>query len=50
MNLDLGIPMADSVMLATARSWDAILWSQDSDFAKVPGVRYLAKRGGGKVD
>jgi predicted nucleic acid-binding protein len=50
MSLDLGIPMADSVMLATARSWDAILWSQDSDFAKVPGVRYLAKRGGGKVD
>lgn len=50
ISVDLGIPMADGVMLAIARSWDAILWSQDSDFAKVPGVRYVAKRGGGKVD
>lgn len=45
VSLDLGIPMADSIMLATARASDATLWSQDADFAGVPGVRYIAKRG-----
>src|SRR3990172_7341323 len=29
ISLDLGIPMADSVMLATARTYDATLWTQD---------------------
>ena len=43
---DVGIPMADSVMLATARAWEATLWSQDSDFANIPEVRYIAKRPG----
>jgi predicted nucleic acid-binding protein len=44
ISLDLGIPMADSIMLATARAWDATLWTQDSDFARVPEVRYVASR------
>ncbi len=39
--------MADSIMLATARAWNATLWSQDADFAKIPGVRFVAKRGSG---
>ena len=41
---EYGLAMADSVMLATARAEGATLWTQDADFAKVPGVRYLAKR------
>lgn len=49
VSVDLGIPMADSIILATARASDATLWSQDADFANVPGVRYIAKRGGGKA-
>lgn len=49
ISLDLAIPMADSVMLATTRLWNATLWSQDSDFEKVQGVRYVAKRVGGKT-
>lgn len=49
ISLDCGIPMADSIMLATARACDATLWSQDSDFAKIPGVQYVAKRKGGKA-
>ncbi len=44
VSLDLSMPMADSVMLATARAWNAPLWTQDADFANVPGVRYIAKR------
>lgn len=39
-----GLPMADSIMLATAQASDAVLWTQDADFEGVPGVRYRAKR------
>ena len=46
LSVDLGLPMADSVMLATARAWDATLWTQDADFDGVPGVKYVAKRKG----
>ena len=42
----LGLPMADSVMLATARSLEATLWTQDSDFEGVEGVRYVAAQSG----
>lgn len=38
------IPMADSIMLATARAYGATLWSQDSDFENIPGVKYIAKK------
>jgi predicted nucleic acid-binding protein len=44
VSVDLGLPMADSIILATARMRDAILWTQDSDFAGVPGVRYVARQ------
>ena len=37
------LPMADSVMLATARRHDAILWTQDADFEQLDGVRYFAR-------
>ena len=33
LSLQLSIPMADSVILATARATDAVLWTQDADFA-----------------
>ena len=46
MSAALGLPMADSVMLATARSFGAALWTQDSDFEGVKGVRYVAARSG----
>ena len=40
---DLKIPMADSVMLASARENDAILWTQDGDFEGLEG-RYIAAK------
>jgi predicted nucleic acid-binding protein len=40
----LTLPMADSIILATARSFGATLWTQDSDFATIEGVRYVSKR------
>jgi predicted nucleic acid-binding protein len=36
------LPMADSIMLATARAYGATFWTQDADFAQLPGVRYRA--------
>lgn len=39
-----GLPMADSIMLATAQAADATLWTQDADFENLPGVRYVARR------
>jgi predicted nuclease of predicted toxin-antitoxin system len=34
--------MADSIVLATARMHDAVVWTQDSDFQGLDGVRYQA--------
>jgi predicted nucleic acid-binding protein len=39
------LPMADSVILATARAHKATLWTQDADFANVTGGRFLPKTG-----
>jgi predicted nucleic acid-binding protein len=42
IGLELQLPLADSVIYATARRLDAVLWTQDSDFRDLPGVRYFA--------
>jgi len=34
------LPMADSVILATTLACEGVLWTQDSDFEDLPGVRY----------
>jgi len=44
LSLELRLPLADSVMLATARAYDATFWTQDADFERVAGVRYLASK------
>lgn len=41
---ELKLPMADSMILATARMRHATLWTQDSDFEKVPDVKYIRKK------
>jgi predicted nucleic acid-binding protein len=43
LSLDVKIPMADSIILATAQAHDAVLWTQDDDFEGLPGVRYFPK-------
>ena len=45
LSFDLKLPMADSIILSTARLYDATLWTQDDDFEKIPGVRYVKKKG-----
>lgn len=37
------LPLADSIMLATAQAYGATLWTQDADFDGVAGVNFLAK-------
>ncbi len=37
------IAMADSIILSTARAYDATLWTQDADFESVGGVQYIEK-------
>ncbi len=44
ISLERGLPMADSIMWATARAYGATLWTQDADFQKCQGVRFVAKK------
>ncbi len=39
-----GLPLADAVILATAKASDAVIWTQDSDFENLDGVKYVARR------
>ena len=39
---ELKLPLADSVILATARLFDATLWTQDADFEGLEHVRFVA--------
>lgn len=43
LSFELKLPMADSIILATARQFNAVLWTQDADFENLPGVHYVAK-------
>jgi len=38
------LPMADAVILATARAAGAVLWTMDGDFEGLPGVEYIPRR------
>ena len=44
--LSLGhkLPMADSIILATAKEFDATIWTQDSDFKNIDDVKYFPKK------
>jgi len=38
------LPMADSIILATAKEFNATLWTQDSDFKNLSAVKYFPKK------
>lgn len=44
LSLEHNLPMADSIILATAKEFDATLWTQDSDFKNIEGVKYFLKK------
>jgi predicted nucleic acid-binding protein len=41
MGLELKLPLADSIIYATARKFEAVLWTRDADFKDLPGVEYF---------
>lgn len=43
LSIEFHIPMADSLLLATARTMEATFWTLDSHFKDIPGVKYFEK-------
>jgi len=43
LSVKIKIPMADSIIYASAKTYDAIVWTQDSDFENLECVRYFKK-------
>ena len=44
LSLQAKLPMADSIVYAAALVHDATLWTQDDDFQRLAGVKYIAKK------
>ena len=44
ISLEYRLPMADSIILASAGSYNATLWTQDDDFKGIPQVKYYAAK------
>jgi len=44
LSLAHNLPMADSIILATARGHEAVLWTLDADFKNIRGVKYYPKK------
>ncbi len=40
----LKLPLADSIIYATARKFNALIWTQDIDFKLLKGVKYFPKK------
>lgn len=43
LSLQHNLPMADSIILATAQAYRCIIWTQDSDFRNIESVKYFSK-------
>ena len=43
LSLQYHLPMADSIILATANTYDSKIWTQDSDFKDIPNVEFIPK-------
>jgi toxin FitB len=44
LSSETGLAMADSIILATARAHDAVLWTQDAHFEGMGNVEFRAAR------
>lgn len=44
LSLEHDLPMADSIILATAQEFAAVIWTQDSDFDGMSDVKYFPKK------
>ena len=41
--LDNKLPLADSIIYATAKKFSAVIWTQGADFKMLPDVKYYPK-------
>ena len=41
--VEFKLPLADSIIYATAKKYKAIVWTQDKDFKNLDGVKYFKK-------
>jgi toxin FitB len=48
LSVDTKLALADSIMLATARAYGAVFWTQDSDFDGIEGVRLKRRSSPGR--
>ncbi len=48
LSLQYVLPMADSIILATAKAHSATIWTQDIDFKNIPGVKYFPRHQNGQ--
>jgi predicted nucleic acid-binding protein len=44
LSAELRLPMADSIILATAREYHATLWTQDEHFKGLENIQYIEKK------
>lgn len=44
LSLEHSLPMADSIILATAQAFNAVIWTQDADFKDISTVKYFSKQ------
>ena len=44
LSLQRRLPMADSIILATSQVFSAKIWTQNSDFKNISGVKYFPKK------
>ncbi len=44
LSLQHALPMADAIILATARAQGATLWTQDVHFKDIAGVKYFPRK------
>jgi len=43
LSLQYNLPMADSIILATAQAYKCIIWTQDADFQNIEHVKYFSE-------
>ena len=42
LSVNFKLPMADSIIFATAQAHDAVIWTQDADFKNLKNVKYIS--------
>jgi len=48
LSMQHNLPMADSVVFATAISHNCVIWTQDSDFENLQRVKFFPKKSSGQ--